>query len=204
MVLQMIKRSMSNLSLLQSGAVMRVSLILSLFVHLVVILSLQEAFPLHWQAEELRTYRVDLIRPPVQDMDPEEFSAPDISRKEQEPKPPPSLDQDTISLDTKDERYVTYAKLIKERIGFHWKYPPDALERLLEGKLMVVFSLARKGDVIQIKLMKNSGYETLDKEAVRAIKAAAPFPPFPGHIRVSRLNIKASFDYRLTSKKKNK
>jgi TonB family protein len=202
MVLQMIRRGMSNLSLVQSGTVMRVSFILSLFVHLVTILALQEAFPLHWQVEELRTYRVDLIRPPVQDLDPEELSAPDISRTEQEPKPPPSLDQDTISLDTKDERYVTYAKLIKERIGFHWKYPPDALERLLEGKLMVVFSLARKGDVIQIKLMKNSGYETLDKEAFRAIKAAAPFPPFPGHIKVSRLNIKASFDYRLTSKKK--
>ena len=204
MVLRMIKRSMSNLSPLQSGAVMRVSLILSLFVHLVAILALQEAFPLHWQVEELRTYRVDLIRPPVQDLDPEDLSVPDISRTEQESKPPPSLDQDTISLDTKDERYVTYAKLIKERIGFHWKYPPDALERLLEGKLMVVFSLARKGDVIQIELMKNSGYETLDREAVRAIQAAAPFPPFPGHIKVSRLNIKASFDYRLTSKKKSK
>jgi TonB family protein len=204
MVLQMIKRSMSNLPLGQSGAIMRVSLALSLLVHLVAILALHEAFPLQWEVEELRTYRVDLIRPPVQDMDPEELSAPDISRTEQEPKPPPSLDQDTISLDTKDERYVTYAKLIKERIGFHWKYPPDALERLLEGKLMVIFSLGRKGDLIQIELMKNSGYETLDKEAVRSIKAAAPFPPFPGHIKVSRLNIKASFDYRLTSKKKNK
>ncbi len=204
MVLRMIKRSISNLSPLQSGAVMRVSLILSLFVHLVAILALQEAFPLNWQVEELRTYRVDLIRPPVQDLDPEELSVPDISRTEPRPKPPPSLDQDTISLDTKDERYVTYARLIKERIGFHWKYPPDALERLLEGKLMVVFSLARKGDVIQITLTKNSGYETLDREAVRAIQAAAPFPPFPGHIQVSRLNIKASFDYQLTSKKKNK
>ncbi len=201
MVLQMMKRSMINTSLLQSGAVMRVSLILSLFFHAVTILALQEAFPLQWPLEELRTYRVDLIRPPVEDMDAEELSAPDISRTEQGPKPPPSLDQDTISLDTKDERYVTYAKLIKERIGFHWKYPPDALERLLEGKLMVVFSLARKGEVIQIKLMKNSGHEILDKEAIRAINAAAPFPSFPGHIRVSRLNIKASFDYRLTSKK---
>ncbi|MGD9039184.1 MAG: hypothetical protein PVH82_06085, partial [Desulfobacteraceae bacterium] len=129
---------MINITLPRSGAVMRVSLILSLFVHLVAILALQEAFPLQWQMEELRAYRVELIRPPIEDMDPEELSAPDISRTEQKPKPPPSLDQDTISLDTKDERYVTYAKLIKERIGFHWKYPQDALERLLEGKLMVV------------------------------------------------------------------
>jgi TonB family protein len=200
----MIRMNMSNISLLQSGAVMRFTLILSLFVHVAGILALQEAFPLHWPAEEVRTYRVDLIRPPIEDMDPQELSAPDISRTEQEQKPPPALDQDTISLNTKDERYVTYAKLIKERIGFHWKYPSDAVERLLEGKLMVVFSLARRGEVIQIELIRNSGHETLDTEAIRAIRAAAPFPPFPGHIRVSRLNIKASFDYRLTSRKKNK
>jgi TonB family protein len=200
MVLQMMIRSLNNTSLFQSGAVMRISLVFSLLFHAIMIFALQEAFPLHWHVEELRTYRVDLIRPPTEDMDPEELSAPDISRTEQEPKPPP-LDQDTISLDTKDERYVTYAKLIKERIGFHWKYPPDALERLLEGKLMVVFSLARKGEVIQIQLMKNSGYKILDKEAIRAIRAASPFPPFPGHISVSRLNIRASFDYRLTAKK---
>ena len=197
----MMKRNMINTSLFQSGAVMRVCLVLSLFFHAVTILALQEAFPLHWAVEELRTYRVDLIRPPIDDIKPEELSPPNVSRTEQDPKPPPLLDQDTISLDTKDERYVTYAKLIKERIGVHWKYPPAALERLLEGKLMVVFSLARKGEVIEIKLMKNSGHEVLDKEAIRAIQAAAPFPPFPGHIRVSRLNIKASFDYRLTSKK---
>ncbi len=192
---------MNNTFLQQSGSVLRISLILSLFFHVIAILALQEAFPLHWAAEELRTFRVDLIRPPVEDISPEELSPPDVSRPEEEPKPPPSLDQDTISLDTKDERYVTYAKLIKERIGFHWKYPPEAMETLLEGKLMVIFVLARQGEVIQIKITKNSGYEILDNEAIRAVTAAAPFPPFPEHIRVSRLNIKASFDYRLTLKK---
>lgn len=192
---------MNNTFLQQSGSVLRISLILSLFFHVIAILALQEAFPVHWAAEELRTFRVDLIRPPVEDINPEELSPPDVSRPEEEPKPPPSLDQDTISLDTKDERYVTYAKLIKERIGFHWKYPPEAMETLLEGKLMVIFVLARQGEVIQIKITKNSGYEILDNEAIRAVTAAAPFPPFPEHIRVSRLNIKASFDYRLTLKK---
>jgi TonB family protein len=201
MALQMIKRSMNNLPFHQSWTAMRISLIVSFFFHAITIFALHDAFTLHWALEELRTYRVDLIRPPVEDISPDEISDPDISRIKQEPQPVPILDQDTISLDTKDKRYVTYAKLIKERVRFHWRYPSEALERLLEGKLMVIFSLTRKGDVIQIKLMKNSGHEILDKEAIRAITAAAPFPPFPEHITVSRLNIKASFDYRLTSRK---
>jgi outer membrane biosynthesis protein TonB len=41
----------------------------------------------------------------------------------------------------------------------------------------------------------------LDREAERAIQSAAPFPPFPSTISVSRLNINVSFDYTLTKKK---
>ena len=201
MVRQMIKRGMNNPSLLQSGTTVRISLIVSFFFHAITILALHDAFTLHWAAEELRTYRVDLIRPSMEVINPNEISDPDISRIKPEPQPPPVLDQDTISLDTKDERYVTYSRLIKERIGSRWRYPSEALERLIEGKLMVIFSLTRNGDVVQIRLMKDSGHEILDKEAIRAITAAAPFPPFPEHITVRRLNIKASFDYRLTSRK---
>ena len=201
MVRQMIKRGMNNPSLLQSGTTVRISLIVSFFFHAITILALHDAFTLHWAAEELRTYRVDLIRPSMEDINPNEISDPDISRIKPEPQPPPVLDQDTISLDTKDERYVTYSRLIKERIGSRWRYPSEALERLIEGKLMVIFSLTRNGDVVQIRLMKDSGHEILDKEAIRAITAAAPFPPFSEHITVRRLNIKASFDYRLTSRK---
>ena len=77
----------------------------------------------------------------------------------------------------------------------------EAKSYLIEGKLMVLFSLVSEGDMVQIKIIEPSGHEILDKEAIRAIRAAAPFPPFPEHIPLRRLNIKASFVYRLTAKK---
>lgn len=201
MALETIRITLNNRSPFRFGTTIKVCLIVSFLFHAVTILALHDTFNLNWAVESPRTYRVDLIRAPVEDLDPDETPGADISRTKEESEPPPTLDQDTISLDTKDKRYVSYARLIKARIGSQWTYPSAARARLIEGQLMVLFSLVKEGEVIDISLLDPSGYAVLDQEAVRAIRAAAPFPPFPDHVAVKRLNIQASFDYRLTAKK---
>jgi TonB family protein len=52
-----------------------------------------------------------------------------------------------------------------------------------------------------MEITRSSGHEVLDREAERAAQSAAPFPPFPSTITVSRLNINVSFDYTLSKKK---
>jgi len=183
------------------GKTIKICLIVSFLFHAVTILAFHDAIHLNWTVEEPRTYKVDLIRAPVEDLDPDETPGADISQTKEESEPLPTLDQDTISLDTKDKRYVSYATLIKGRIGSQWKYPSAARDRLIEGEVMVLFSLVREGKVIEIRVIDPSGYAVLDEEAVRAIKAAAPFPPFPDQVTVKRLNIQANFDYRLTDKR---
>jgi len=180
---------------------MKTSLIVSSLCHVILFLALQKALPLHWQWEELRTYQVELIRPPVKDMDTDEMLEAHIARLQQEQRPVRPVEQDTISLDTKDKRYITYAKIIKEKIMVHWMYPLKAKELLIEGNLMIIFSLNRDGKMIQIKVHKPSGHEILDNEAIRAINMAAPFPPFPEHLTAGRLNIRANFDYRITARR---
>lgn len=178
--------------------IMKISLIVSSLFHVILFFALNKALPVHWSWEELRTYQVELIRPPVVDRETEEMLEAHVSRlKEEQPVHP--VDQDTISLDTKDKRYISYARLIKEKIMYQWTYPAEAKELLIEGNLKVIFSLNRDGTMIQIKVYKPSGYEVLDKEAIRAIHSAAPFPPFPEHVSASRLNIRANFDYRITA-----
>jgi TonB family protein len=201
MDLQKIKRTLNNPSLLDPGVVMRISLLISILFHIILLLAFPEAFHLQWVSEELRTYSVELFRPPVEDINSDEIPEPDIARIQQEKLPAAEDDQATISLDTKDKRYVSYAKIIKEKIGLRWRYPPEALESLLEGKLLVIFSLTRGGNLIQSKIIDKSGYKILDEEALKAIRAAAPFPSFPEHIKASRLNIKATFDYRFGKRK---
>jgi protein TonB len=169
-----------------------------------MVLTLQSAFPTYLAGEDLRIYKVELLRPPVDDMDLAEKPDADISKPEEPAASKPSSEdtQETISLDTDDKRYVTYAQAIKERIAGQWKYPQEARKKKLEGRLVALFSLNREGSLTRLDITKTSGHDVLDREAERAIESAAPFPPFPSTITVSRLNINVSFDYTLSKRER--
>jgi TonB family protein len=180
---------------------MKVSLAVSFLIHVALGLTFQKAFPIPWAAEALRSYQVELIRPPVRDLDLDETTQADIGRAKEDRTPPAEITQETISLDTQDRRYVSYTKAVKERIMLQWKYPPEARLNLMEGKLLLVFSLNRNGQMDRITILNSSGFPLLDEEAVRAVRASAPYPGFPDHIAVGRLNIEANFDYRIAAKR---
>ena len=184
---------------MQTRIIIRISLLVSLGVHLILLFSLGQAFPLYWAATDLRTYQVELIRPPVEGVDTDSPLGTDISKIDEEEKTAPQSEQETISLDTDDRRYVSYARIIKERLLRHWRYPPEAKKNLIEGRLTVLFSLGKDGNLVGVEILEGSGHAILDGEAARAVNAAAPFPSFPEHVAVKRLNIKASFDYRIAA-----
>lgn len=190
-------------SVYRTEKILRICLIVSLAFHAVMVLSLQTAFPTYLAGEDLRIYRVELLRPPVDHLDLAEKPDTDISKPEAPAASPPSSEdtQETISLDTDDKRYVSYAQAIKERIAGQWKYPQEARKKKLEGRLVALFSLNREGALTRMEITRSSGHDVLDREAERAVRSAAPFPPFPSTITVSRLNINVSFDYTLTKKK---
>ena len=185
----------------QRGKVMKICLIVSLLLHLSMLLGIQKAFPINWFPEPLRTYHVELIRPPIDPLNDEEAAGADLAKIKPDEKELPEKAEDTISLDTKDKRYVSYAKVIKERLMRYWEYPREAKENLIEGKVLVLFTLNTQGHLKDIKILHPSSYGILDKETLRTIRTAAPFPPFPGSVTVKRLNIKANFAYRLTPRR---
>lgn len=181
-------------------SIMSVSLAASFLIHVLLFVSLQKAFPISWITETMRTYQVELLRPPVVDLDRNAGTGAEIGPLQDEKKNPSEEDQETISLDTDDQRYVSYARAIKERIAKQWRYPPAARSGLIEGKLKVLFSLTRTGDLSRIQVVEPSGSALLDQEATRAVRAASPYPSFPEHVTAGRLNIDAKFEYRLTKK----
>ena len=180
--------------------IMRTSLIISLFFHVLALLVIHEAFPMNWFTRPTRTYHVELLRPPLDLLD-DETNGADLARIKPQEEKPPEETEDTISLDTKDKRYSSYAKAVKKRLMQHWEYPLEAKENLIEGQALVLFSLDRQGRLKAIRLLQPSRHSILDVETTRAIRAAAPFPPFPGSVTVTKLNIKANFAYRLTARR---
>lgn len=90
-----------------------------------------------------------------------------------------------ISARTKEFKYASYmrdwvAKV--ERVG-ELNYPDAARRQNLSGKLIVQVAIYPDGTVREITIRQPSGHKILDDAAVRIVKLAAPFAPFPEDIR---------------------
>jgi protein TonB len=89
-----------------------------------------------------------------------------------------------ISARTREFKYASYmrdwvAKV--ERVG-DLNYPDAARRQNLSGKLIVQVAVYPDGSVRDITIRKPSGHKILDDAAVRIVKLAAPFAPFPENI----------------------
>lgn len=115
--------------------------------------------------------------------------------------PPPSWssagsrDAGPVSLNTRDPIYISYFNKIKHSIELQWEYPEVALRYGLQGRLSLEFAIASNGQLERLRILRSSGSQVLDSEALRAIKAAAPFPPIPPWIKASPLSVSASMEY---------
>ena len=176
---------------------MKLSLVVSVVIHLIAFMAFKDTFSVDWLKEPIRTYQVELIRPPMDQIEKWEEQVANLDKMKGQSNPPPETAEDTISLDTRDAKYVPYAKIVRSRLLQNWDYPAKARENLIEGKLLVLFTLRKDGHLAAFQILEPSGSPVLDEEALRTIRAAAPFPPFPASLRLAKLHIKARFEYRL-------
>ncbi len=90
-----------------------------------------------------------------------------------------------ISAKTREYKYASYMEAWRtkvERIG-NLNYPDEARRRKLSGSLRLGVALNADGTINDIVLRRSSGHQVLDDAAIRIVKLAAPFAPFPENIR---------------------
>ena len=78
-------------------------------------------------------------------------------------------------------RYVEDWRLKVERIG-ELNYPQAARDQRLYGSLVVTVSIKSDGALEKVEINRPSGHKLLDEAAVRIVKLASPFAPFPADI----------------------
>ena len=86
-----------------------------------------------------------------------------------------------ISARTREDRFAAYMiewRRKVERVG-NLNYPDEAARLGLSGNLLLEVALNPDGTVADIELRRSSGERILDDAAVRIVKLAAPFDPFP-------------------------
>lgn len=65
-----------------------------------------------------------------------------------------------------------------ERIG-NLNYPDEARRKGMSGRLLMSVWVAKDGTVRKIEIHRSSGHKVLDAAAMRIVRLAAPFAPFP-------------------------
>ena len=80
-------------------------------------------------------------------------------------------------------QYVDTWRQRIERVG-NLNYPEEARTRKLYGSLQLTVAIKANGEVETVEVNRSSGHKILDQAAIRIVRLAAPFPPFPDNIRV--------------------
>jgi protein TonB len=91
-----------------------------------------------------------------------------------------------------------YSQLIFEKIQKSKRYPRLARDRGMEGRILLEFVLSREGKLLDIKVLRSSGFSILDREACLTLRRAAPFPKLPDNVMVGRVALKVNISFHLT------
>jgi len=90
-----------------------------------------------------------------------------------------------INASTQEYIYASYLTTWRkkvERIG-NLNYPGEAKRKKLYGDLLLHVAVKADGTVQTIRVVHSSGHKLLDDAAIRIVRLAAPFAPFPPEIR---------------------
>ena len=184
---------------------LRLTIILSVWIHILGLAMLRYAPPITLPEEKPPL----MVEVEIDASIMEEFKKADINKAGDDSEkrragtipeklaPPAPEDEETLSLESKEPKYLSYLYQIKSKIRRAWTVPAQVQQSEKGGKLLTIFTLDNQGRLLNVLLAASSGQAHLDKAAIEAVQRAAPFDPFPDHIKLKRLNIKAFFDYRI-------
>ena len=84
-----------------------------------------------------------------------------------------------------------YMKELQRRIKMNWD-PPKGNE---SKRVVLLFSIARDGRLLNVSVHRSSGLPAADKAAIDAVKLTAPFRPLPPDFKGNSVDIQFTFDY---------
>ena len=120
-------------------------------------------------------------------------------RKEQkhllEPEPEPEEQVEVIN--SQEKAMLRYQDMVKQKIESCRRYPNWAKKQGFEGVSYLTFILLSNGRIQDIKIIRSSGFDILDEEAVLTVKRAAPFRPIPEQFNCSNLTMEIALVFQL-------
>ncbi len=120
------------------------------------------------------------------------LSQSDIDELARKGMPAKKPGDDSVTLDTDEFKFISYNRWLKIKVESVLKYPELAAVSGYQGTIFIKFDIMKDGSLGGLEILKSSGYKILDDEALRSIRASAPFQPLPDDWRMERYSIRAA------------
>jgi TonB family protein len=98
-------------------------------------------------------------------------------------------------LRTGDRRYLGYFQRVYDKVKAQWVFPRKLAAELIQGEVVVTFTIRKDGRIDDIAVRKSSGFREFDDNVIRAVERAAPLPPVPAALGPRDLRVNAPFEY---------
>ena len=102
-----------------------------------------------------------------------------------------------IAADTRESNVAVYLDSWRrkiERVGT-MNFPDVARRQKLSGTPVIEVNIGSDGKLLQSVLRRSSGHAEIDEAAMRILKLAAPFDPFPAELNASHDEIRIAYEW---------
>lgn len=98
----------------------------------------------------------------------------------------------------REPNFGPYMSELSRRIKANWD-PPRGEE---SKRVVLLFTIAKDGRLLNVKVVKSSGTPAADRAALAAVELTAPFRPLPAEFRGPNVDIQFTFDYNVFGAKR--
>ena len=89
-----------------------------------------------------------------------------------------SLDENAVSMVVdKMPEFPGGQQALFNYLSEHVKYPKDAQEQAIEGRVICQFIVEKDGSIVEVTIASSSGNASLDKEAIRVVQSMPKWKP---------------------------
>jgi len=137
------------------------------------------------------------LSPPIKKPAPKKDAFKPEQSPETEKREDFSPEAEKSSSELSPDEFNRYLAKVISQIQRAKHYPFQARKKKQEGEVRVRFVIRASGELEEAEVIESSGYEILDQQALKILKRASPFPPFPSELKEERLELKLKVVFRL-------
>jgi len=103
----------------------------------------------------------------------------------------------SVSARSQSSLLAAYRQSLTEIFAGQQQYPRVAAMRGWEGEVRLHLRVARKGNLIAVKLDHSSGFDVLDQHALAMLEQLATLPPLPDGLEANEIQVVVPVNYKL-------